>query len=400
MVLFWLALGLLGAWTFAAFIFTMGALTSTRRLLGRARQQRDAIEDWPRIAVLRPCAGLEPDLEQNLLSTVTARYDGQREVFLLVASKDDPAHAVLEAVAQRAAALAPGVLVRVVVTEISTPHNRKVAQLARAEGLSDAELVAVIDSDLELDDETLPALVTALLADPRAGASSCPPFDVRRDSLGDRASAAVLTSTPHAFYCLAALAEFSGGAHVLCGALIAIHRRVLVELGGFGSLERYLGEDFELARRLHAAGYTIPMAWAPGRVTDHLRPLGAVVRRFVRWAMVTRQQRSHLMITYVLFLGCGPILLAGAAALLALRDVRVLPFVAAVGILLFFRTVLAMMLRRAYGLSVAPHRAFFAMLLGELVILVSVFGALGPPIVAWRGNRYRVGPGGLIELIS
>jgi ceramide glucosyltransferase len=400
MILLWVLLGLFGAWTLAAFVFTMGALTSVRRLLRRFAAQRGTVTAWPRVAILRPCAGAEPSLEENLLSTATARYDGAREIFLLVASREDAAYPVMEAAARRAAEVAPSVPVRVVVTGIDTLHNRKVAQLAHAERLSDAEVVAVIDSDVELDDETLPALVTALVADPRAGASSCGPIDIRRDALGDRASAAVLTSTPHAFYCLAGLAETSGGAHVLCGALIALHRRVLDELGGFASLERYIGEDFELARRLHAAGYTIPIAWAPGRVTDHGRTLGAVVKRFVRWATVTRTQRAHLLATYVIFLGCGPILLVSGAAMLALGDPHMAPFAIGAGVLLVQRTILAMMLRRAYGLSAAPHRAFFAMLLGELVIDIATFGALGPPIVAWRGNRYRIGKGGLIDLIT
>src|SRR5262249_12343119 len=153
----------------------------------------------------------EPELEENLVTTATARYDGPRALFLLVASATDPAHAVATRVRERAAVEAPDVVVEVVVTDIQTRHNRKVAQLARAEGRSDAPVVVVIDSDLRIEDATLPSLVTALMADPRAGAASCPTIDVRRETFGDRASAALLTSTPHAFYCLGALAERSGG---------------------------------------------------------------------------------------------------------------------------------------------------------------------------------------------
>ncbi len=388
----------LGAWASVAFVFSVGAWLETRRLVREARDQ-PPLTRWPAIAVLRPCAGLDPDLEENLLSTVIARYDGPREVYLLVASEDDPAHAVAVRVRARAGELAPGIRVEVVVTRITSRHNRKVAQLARAEGLSDAPVIAVVDSDISVDDETLPALVAALHSHPRAGASSCPVMDVRHDTLGDRASAALLTSTPHAFYCLGALAERSGGAHVLCGALIAIRREVLAELGGFASLERYLGEDFELARRLHARGYTIPTAGAPGRVTDRGRTFGVVVRRFARWCTVTRQQRPHLMLTYPLFLACGPLLLVfGAAAGIAGGDAGRL-VAAGIAMVLLVRVAVAMALRRGYRLRAGPLRALGAMLLGELTLLIGFSGALGRPIVAWRGNRYRIGPGGLIELI-
>src|SRR5207249_4736130 len=115
--------------------------------------------------------------------------------------------------------------------------------------------VVVADSDIRFDDRTLPSLVGALLADPRAGAASAPYHEVQPETAGDRASAALLSSTPHAFYCLTALAERSGSAHSLCGALVAIKREVLAEVGGFASLEPFLGEDFELARRLHEKGY-------------------------------------------------------------------------------------------------------------------------------------------------
>jgi ceramide glucosyltransferase len=389
----------LGAWFAGVLVFSVVALIETRRMVRRIRTI-SAPATWPAIAVLRPCAGLEPDLEENLLSSATARYEGPRELFLLVASIEDPAHAIAERARARGVDLAPAVPIHVVVTEIATRHNRKVAQLARAEGMSAAPVVVVIDSDIRIEDDTLPALVSALHSDPRAGAASCPTVDVRRDTFGDRASAALLSSTPHAFYCLGALAERSGGAHVLCGAFIALRREVLDELGGFASLERYIGEDFELARQLHARGYAIPTARVPGRITDHGRGFGAVLQRFTRWATVTRQQRPHLMLTYPLLLGAGPLLLLAALAMLIVRPPLGAGFVGAISLLLALRLLLTMTLRRAYGLSASALRAFPAMILGEALICLGFAGALGRPIVSWRGVRYRVGPGGLIEMIS
>jgi ceramide glucosyltransferase len=394
----WLGLSLLASWIAAVTVFSVVGLVETRRMLRRVRAR--APGPRPRLAILRPCAGLDPGLEDNLASTALARYDGERELYLLVAKKDDPAYAIAEQVRARLAREAPSVPVRVVVTAIATRHNRKVAQLSAAEPLSDAPVVVVIDSDIRLEDDTLPSLVDALEGDPRAGAASCPTIDVRRDTFGDRASAALLTSTPHAFYCLGALAERSGGAHVLCGAFIAVRREVLRELGGFSSLERYIGEDFELARQLHARGYSIPTAAVPGLVTDRGRSFLAVLQRFSRWATVTRQQRPHLMMTYPLLLGAGPLLLATAAAVLAVGVPHAGLIAALVMALLLPRLLLSITLRRAYGLSGSPLRALPAMLLGELLICLGWAGALGRPIVAWRGVRYRVSRGGLIESIS
>ena len=61
---------------------------------------------------------------------------------------------------------------------------------------------------------------------------------------------------------------------------------------------------------------------------------------------------------------------------------------------------LALTLRRAYGRPAGLLRTFAAMILGELIMLVTAAGALGRPTVTWRGHRYRVREHGLIEALD
>lgn len=383
-------------WAFASFVFTVAAFGAVGKLVRKARAQAArSRERWPSLAILRPCEGMDAGLAENLLSAATARYEGEREVFLLVPSAEDPAYAVALDVVERARAVAPSVKLHLVRTAIETPANRKVAQLARAQ--TDAEVVMVADSDVLVTDETLPSLVGVLCADEKAGASSAPYLERAGETLGDHASGALLSSTPHAFFCLAGLAERSGGAHVMGGALIAMRRAVLEELGGFSSLEGFLGEDFEIARRLHERGYTIPTSPVPAVIRDRGRTLGAVVRRFARWCTVTRQQRAHLFPTYALLLGCTPPLMMLAGLSAVVRPPLWPVAVGAVGVALLVRLALAMRLRRANGLSANPVRALLALVVGELLIDVSACGALGRPRVEWRGHTYDVGPGGVLR---
>jgi cellulose synthase/poly-beta-1,6-N-acetylglucosamine synthase-like glycosyltransferase len=386
-------------WCVVASVFTLVAFQSVGRLLGRLRDlARPSPGPWPSVAILRPCEGLDTDLAGNLLSAATARYDGRRAVYLLVPSVDDPAHAIARDVVEAARTAAPDVPVHLVVTAIDTPSNRKVAQLARAE--TDAEVVVIADSDLRFTDETLPALVGAIRSEPRAGASCAAYLEENCDSVGDWWSGALLSSTPHAFYCLSALAERSGGAHVLGGALVAIWRRVLDEVGGFASFEQFLGEDFELAKRLHARGYTIPISPQPAHITERGRSLGWVLRRFARWSTVTRQQRQHLFPTYFLLLACTPLLVALAALLLLLDAPYASWAAAAAAIAVLARLALATRLRRALQLPADPVRTIAALLAGEVLIVIASVLALGPPIIEWRGKRYHVGPGGFLRRLS
>jgi ceramide glucosyltransferase len=376
------------AWAIVATGFTLVALSLVVRQQLRARAVQPP-KEWPAIAILRPCQGLDPGLEENLLSSVTARYDGARSVQICVPSVRDPAFAVAERVRQIAAARAPHVPVQVRVCEVDGARNRKAAQLAQAP-CSEAVIVTA-DSDVFLDEQSLPALVAALLADPRAGAAAAAPVDVGPRTLGDRASAALLSSTPHALLALAALSTRAGGPTLLAGALVAYRREALEAAGGFASLEPFLGEDIEISRRLHAAGRTLVTSAVAARFTDAGRTLPEVVRRYARWAMVVRQQRPLLHLTYFLLLGATPLVLLAAAL------VHTSAAWAAAGALAASRVALSMALRRCYGITSDPLRSAAASLVGEALIVAGAATSLNGAEVEWRGRRFRVGPNGVLD---
>ena len=192
-------------WALLALAFTVVAIASTRQLYARSREAARRPRIWPHIALVRPCEGLDPSLAETLRSSATAKYEGARTIFFCVPSAADPAYAVIERV--RDELVAAGADVRLVVTAIVTPANRKAAQLAVVDAHLPAEagLLVIADSDVQLDDESLPSLMSALLSDREAGAASAPPIDVSAATAGDRWSAALLSSTPHALLALAAL---------------------------------------------------------------------------------------------------------------------------------------------------------------------------------------------------
>ena len=392
--------GALCVWAFAACVFTGVAIREVRRSHAASRAAIETVAQrgsWPRIALLRPCEGLDPDLEENLLASATAPYGGLREVWVCVPSTGDPAHAVALRAQAEAQRLAPEVPFEVLVTGITTDQNRKAAHLGVAELRTRAPVLVIADSDVALDAEALPALIAALEADPQAGASCAPPIDVRPRTLGDHASAALLSSTPHALLSLSALSDYSRSQTLLAGALLACRRDVLLSAGGFRALEPYLGEDFELARRLHAMGRPVRVSARPARFTDEGRSVAAVVARYARWSLVVRRQRPWLFSTYFLLLGCTPALLAGSVA--ASIWARPYGLVALFGaaLLLGLRVRLAEVLRRAYGVAGGRGRALVAVLLGESLVFAGAALAGVRSKVVWRGRPFRVGRRGELE---
>jgi ceramide glucosyltransferase len=391
---FWIS-----AWAGTALGFTLTALWTTKRLHARSRAATARMTAWPKLVLVRPCEGLDPALRDTLRSSLRARYDGPRAIYFCVPSLHDAAFAVAAEVRDELAAA--GADVQLVVTELGRAANRKAAQLACLERQlpDDAGILVVADSDVLLEDDSLPSLVAALEADPEAAASSAPPIDIAPRTFGDRASAALLSSTPNALLALAALSEWSGSVPLLAGALLAIRRRALADVGGFAALEPYLGEDFELARRLHAAGKRMATSAAPARFTDSGRSLPSVIRRYARWALVVRRQRPALFATYILLLGCTPLVTLATLLVTALQAPlwwMALPLTSS---LLLARALLAASLRRWYGIGGSWVRATLAGIVGESLILTAALLAAASAEVVWRGHRFYVGERGALESV-
>lgn len=385
----YLGLALFG-WSFAV---ASTSLEAMRRALGRARPDaRDAAfvvnATRPRAIVLRPCAGDEPSLARTLGSLGEARASFEVRCLFAIA---DAADAALPTAQKAVEALAArGIGAEVVFTGASGP-NRKAAQLAAAvRAAGEGDLLVIADSDVDLAGVDLDALVAPLVGLSPAWVSWAPPVEhAPARTLGDRASAAVLGGSLHAFPLLAGLDPRG-----LVGKLFAIRRDALAAIGGFGSLVDYLGEDMEIARRVQAQGGAVVAAPIVARSLASGRSFGAVVARFARWLTVIRAQRPALLASYpALFFATGPILLVSlilaplvqgfalAAALLAL--------VARLGVALFAARAARRPVRVLAALSEA--------VLADVVLACAFVRALGSRTITWRDRVLVVDRTGLLR---
>lgn len=288
----------------AALLGWAGALTVVQGVAAaRALRPRAPLPEGPHGAalVIRPCAGLDPSLAENLTSVARARWRGPVRVRFAVARADDPAAPVCERAAK--SLRDNGIDALTVITGADAP-NQKAAQLA-AVIAREPELprtVLIADSDTDLTDLPLGGLVARLEASPRVAAVWAPPVERSVATRGDRASRALLGASLHAF---PLLAEIDAGG--LVGKLVAIRADALAEAGGFDALVRHLGEDMELARVWRAAGWAIEVAPFVVPSTASGRSWDAAVARYARWMTVIRAQRAHLLPSYpLLFFGALP----------------------------------------------------------------------------------------------
>ncbi|MDY7232799.1 glycosyltransferase family 2 protein [Hyalangium rubrum] len=282
--------------------------------------------------------------------------------------------------------LGPGV--RWLPSDPPTP-NRKVGHLLYALGAlrTQGRVVLAVDADVAVTG----ALVEALAAPVEAGAalSTAAPTPVGARGMVARAVAGLLRHSHHSFLALHAM---SAGAKAVCGKALGLSPVAMEELGALGD---HIGEDLELARRLHARGLEVALAEVPALVP--MEPMGSwrpAVERFTRWMQVLASHRPELYPTVpLLFTPTLP--LAALAAVLGSWELA-----AATGVLVTVRTLLSWRLtvltRPSPSLpSPGALTVATAWLLGEALLLMAFLRSTWRAgTVTWRGRTYALERGG------
>lgn len=367
---------------------------AVRRFLCRRRcpEALTARAAAARVLLVRPCAGHDPWLAEALTSLTAARRSFPIACRLAVADADDAAYPVALAAADALAAA--GIDVKVSLTAPRAP-NRKAAQLAAvvADEARSFDVVMVADGDVDLAGVDLDALVAPLLARPELGAVWAPPVEVGRErTLGDRASAALLGASLHAF---PLLAQLDGGG--LVGKLFAVRADALAAAGGFGALTAHLGEDMELARRLRAGGRRVEAAPVVARSLSSGRTWAQAAERFGRWITVIRAQRPALLPSYpLLFVATVPILALAAAAAPAFPAHAAAVAAAAVAL----RLSVALTAGAAAGRRAPLLRLAVDALLADALLAAAFARALRSRRVVWRDVPLTIGRGGLLRALT
>jgi ceramide glucosyltransferase len=339
--------------------------------------------------LIRPCAGLEAELDRTLASLAEARRSFEVRCCFALENELDPA---LPA-AERAVAVlvAQGIDARVVLTSATEP-NRKAAQLAAVitRETEPFDVILVADSDVDLGGTDLDALVAPLAIAGGPDAVWAPPTEHgAAQTLADRASAALLGASLHAFPLLAGL-----DSRGLVGKLFVVKRGTLEDIGGFDAFTAHLGEDLEIARRILVLGGSIGASPVIARSLASGRTWDQAVGRFARWLGVIRAQRPRLLATY-------PALFLAAPAIVAAATISApgAPWIAlaAAAIAVVCRIAVALAAARASGRPVGLGRAVVESILADALLTVAFARCLVTRRVVWRTGVLTIERTGLIR---
>lgn len=287
------------------------------------------VRDRPPVTVLKPLYGDEPLLEAALATVFEQDYPAYQIVFG-VHSADDPALAVVA----RLRARYPAADVAVVVDPARHGANGKVSNLINMLPAARHERLVIADSDVHAPPLYLERLVAALSL-PGVGLATT--LYAGLPATGRLASLLGAMQITHVFLPGAVLARRLGRRDCL-GASMALRRRDLAAIGGFGALVDHLADDQVLGRRMAALGLGVELAQVVVQTTVPETRLRDLFRHELRWARTIRALEptafAASLLQHPLFWALLAIVLSGASlwSLGLFTTAWVLRAVAAIGV--------------------------------------------------------------------
>lgn len=270
----------------AALVLTAAALVYCLLVLAAARsymrQPRPAKKASAPVSVLRPLAGADEGLEENLRSYFRQDYP-VFEILAAVRSADDPARVIFEQVARTY----PQVPARLIVTGEPPYPNAKVFSLAQMLPVARHDLIVMADSDTRVEPDFL-GRVAAEFEDPRLGLSTCPYRAVPGAGFWSRLEALGMNTDFLAGLLAARLLE---GVRFAVGPTIVARRQALEAIGGLEPLCDYLAEDFVMGRMVAEAGWQVILS---RNIIEHhigCQRWRENFRHRLRWMRSTRRSR-------------------------------------------------------------------------------------------------------------
>jgi len=357
-------------------IYQVGSLFASRTFFAR---EINTAALKPPVSIIKPLKGADAGLYENLASFCCQHYPEYQIVFA-VAGADDPAVAVVRRL------LADFPAVDIVFAVDATVHgaNGKVSNLLNAWQLARHDIIAISDSDIRVESDYLSRLAP-YFADPAVGLVT----SLYRCSEVDSAAAAVealgftVEMVPNVI-----VAERLEGLSFALGASMACRRAAVESIGGLAVLADFLADDYQLGNRIASAGWRVELSAHFVEIIVKSASLPAILSRQLRWCRTMRVSRPGGYFASVLKDPLPAVILAFAAAGISSASVG------AVMLLYCVRVTTALLLSRYFVRDMLLPRYLWLLPLRDIVTFTAWLLAFSGNRVKWRGDTFRILPGG------
>jgi ceramide glucosyltransferase len=371
----WLLLALVAG----SLVFALLSIEAARRY--RAVRV-PSLDQMPPVSILKPLAGVDEGLEENLRSFFEQDYPAF-EILMAVNSAEDPAFAVALRMEQNY----PRVPVQILVTGEPPYPNRKVCSVHNMVQRARHDLLVMSDSDIRVGPDML-RVVAAEFQDPHLAVTTCPYRAVPGNSFWSRLEAVMMNTEFLAGILTARLLE---GMRFAVGPTIVCRRAAVEAMGGFETLRDFLAEDFIFGQRAAEMGMGVELS---SYVIEHhigTSDFRTNAEHRMRWVRSTRRSRPA---GYVGQLFTYPIPLA---LLLTAWDARWWPLLAVAAIVRGYSAwQTAYQILRDPLVSRSPWLAPLQDVISFLFWIAGFFGN----VIRWRGKKFYLERDGRFRRIA
>lgn len=378
-------LGLISSTVFNGLVFA-GAyrFAAVRRRRHQARQA----DFHPRVSLLKPLHGDEPNLDAHIATFFEQDYPNF-EILFCARTADD---AGLQT-ARRVATHYPSIPAKFLTTGENTYINAKVSSLEKMAEAAGTDIFIISDSDVRVTPDYIREVV-APFANTSVGAVTCFYRGVADKGLWSKLEAAGMSIEMTSGVLVANMME---GMQFTLGPTMAVRRSCVDEMGGFGHLGPYCADDFVLGNQVATHGHEVVLS---DHVIDHIvlnLSFTASVKHQVRWMKSTRFSRpkGHFGTSLTFAVPFG--LLAGLAAWWLHRPYLALALIA-------YSIVARVVMAAVVGTAVVAERHLLrTTLLYPMRDLMGFFywaASYASSKILWRGRVYRLTEGGLMQPVQ
>ena len=363
-----------------------GARDYFRAMRRQAARRQHGEKFAPAVSVLKPLKGVDARMYAGLASHARQQYGGAFELVFGVHQADDPAVAEVTRLREEF----PDVQMKLVVCPEALGTSGKVSNLVQMLRAAEFAHVLVNDSDILVSPGYLAGVMAwfsdgvGMVTAPYLGRTAAKTtMWARLEALGISTDflPGVLTAR-----------KLEGGIRFGLGSTLAITREALAAAGGMEAMVDCLADDYEMGRRVAAAGYKVELCGETVETTVPAYRFTGFWDHQMRWARSTRDSRRWgylgMGVTYCVPWALATVIASGGAlwsvTLLTMAVLARVSVALAVGVgVLRDEQVLR-------DLWLLPLRD----VLGLLVWAWSFAG----DTVLWRGETFRLRNGRIVKV--
>jgi ceramide glucosyltransferase len=267
---------MIGAGVSYYLIVLLATALKVRSARRKCQNGTGGIEFHPPISILKPVAGVEGNLYENLLSFVNQNYPDY-EIVVGIQSPDDPAIDLVERLKHEF----PDKNIKYIVSDRILGYNPKINNLYGMMPLAEHDYMVISDSNVMVDENYLMDNIK-YFADNRVGLVTNLIKGIGGESVGALLENLHLNSFVIGNVSLLGFLD----REIVVGKSIFFRKSQFDQMGGIWELRNYLAEDYLMGMMYRKRGYRVIVAPHIISTTNHSWTLKRFLNRHTRWAQL------------------------------------------------------------------------------------------------------------------